>query len=132
MSSMRKPTIRHKYPKKSKIRISISRLICHLLPVPGPRAKAVFPSIRFVVSSNPEKIPDKKSPRSVHCGTSGDNPLAKRIRHTRELPGRPRSNIPFQNSGLATGAEYKCLEPKTSSFLFFGFSFPETSDPAKV
>ena len=132
MSSMRKPTIRHKYPKKSKTRISISRLICHLLPVPGLRAKAAYPLIRFVVSSNPEKTPDKKSPRSVHCDTSGGNLLAKRILHTRELPGRPRSNISFQNSGLATGAEYKCPSPKTSSFLFFGFLLSETSDPTNA
>ena len=124
ISSKRRPTIKHRYPKKSKIRISISRLICHLLPVLGLRTKTVFPSIAFAVISSPVKIPDKKSPRSVHYGTSGGNPLAKRKQRTRELPGRPRSNISFQNSGLTTGAEYKCLEPKTSSFLFFRLSLP--------
>lgn len=124
MSSMRKPTIKHKYPKKSNIRISISRLICRLLPVLGLRTKTVFPSIAFAVISSPVKIPDKKSPRSVHYDTSGGNPLATRKQRTRGLPGRPRSNISFQNSGLTTGAEYKCLEPKTSSFLFFRLPLP--------
>ena len=123
MSSMRKPTIKHKYPKKSNIRISISRLICHLLPVLGLRTKTAFPSISFAVTSNPVKIPDKKSPRSVHCDTSGGNPLAKRKQRTHELPGRPRLNISFQNSASLSGAKYKCLEPKTSSFLFFS-AFP--------
>ena len=119
MSSMRKPTIRHKYPKKSKTRISISRLICHLLPVPGLRAKAAFPSIRFVVSSNPEKIPDKKSPRSVHCGTSGGNPLAKRILHTREPPGRPRSNISFRNCTSLQEQNINAQARKRQVFYFW-------------
>ena len=123
MSSMRKPTIKHKYPKKSNIRISISRLICHLLPVLGLRTKTAFPSIAFAVTSSPVKIPDKKSPRSVHCDTSGGNPLAKRKQRTHELPGRPRLTISFQNSASLSGAKYKCLEPKTSSFLFFS-AFP--------
>ena len=129
ISSKRRPTIKHKYPKKSKIRISISRLICHLLPVLGLRTKVAFPSIAFAVISSPVKIPDKKSPRSVHYDTSGGNPRAKRKQRTRELPGRPRSNISFQNSGLTTGAEYKCLEPKTSSFLFFRLSLAKTPEP---
>ena len=129
ISSKRKPAIKHKYPKKSKIRISISRLICHLLPVLGLRTKTVFPSIAFAVISSPVKIPDKKSPRSVHYDTSGGNPLARRKQRTHELPGRPRSNISFQNSGLTTGAEYKCLEPKTSSFLFFWLPLAMTPEP---
>ncbi len=60
MSSMRKPTIKHKYPKKRKIRISISRLIYHLLPVLGLRTKTTFLSIPLAVILSPVKIPDKK------------------------------------------------------------------------
>jgi len=125
MSSMRKPTIRHKYPKKSKIRISISRLICHLLLVPGLRAKAAFPSIRFVVSSNPEKTPDKKSPRSVHCDTSGGNPLAMRILHTREPPGRPRSNISFRYYASLQVQNINAQAQKRQVFYFLVFPCPK-------
>ena len=122
---MRKPTIKHRYPKKSKIRISISRLICHLLPVPGLRAKAAFLSIRFVVSSNPEKIPDKKSLRSVRCDTSGGNPLAKRKLHTRELPGRPRLNISFQNYASLQVQNINAPARKRQVFYFLPLPRPK-------
>ena len=129
MSSMRKPTIRHKYPKKSNIRISISRLICHLLPVLGLRTKTEFPSIAFAVISSPVKIPDKKSPRSVHYDTSGGNPLAKRKQRTRELPGRPRSNISFQNSASLQEQNINAWNRKRQVFYFSGFPFPQTPRP---
>ena len=124
MSSMRKPAIKHKYPKKSKIRISISRLICRLLLVLGLRTKTVFPSIAFVVISSPVKIPDKKSPRSVHYDTSGGNPLAKRKQRTRGLPGRPRSNISFQNSASLQEQNINAWNRKRQVFYFFRLSLP--------
>lgn len=127
MSSMRKPTIKHRYPKKSKIRISISRLICRLLPVLGLRMKTEFPSIAFAVISSPVKIPDKKSPRSVHCDTSGGNPLAKHKQRTRGLPGRPRSNISFQNSASLQEQNINAWNRKRQVFYFFRFSLPVNS-----
>lgn len=127
MSSMRKPAIKHKYPKKSNIRISISRLICRLLPVLGLRTKTVYPSIAFAVISSPVKIPDKKSPRSVHYDTSGGNPLAKRKQHTRELPGRPRSNISFLNSASLQEQNINAWNRKRQVFYFFRPPLPVNS-----
>ena len=126
MSSMRKPTIKHRYPKKSKIRISISRLICHSLPALNFRKKAADRSASPALISSPEKIPDKTSLHSAHCDTLGGNSLAKRKQRIHELPRRPRSDTLLSELRLTTGAEYKCPGPKTSRFLFFSVSLSST------
>ena len=118
MSSIRKPTIKHKYPNKSKTRISISRLICHLLLVLDLQPKTVFPSIAFSVISSPVKIPGKKSLRSVHYDTSGGNPLAKRKQHTRELPGKPRLNISFHSFAMLLVQNINAWARKRQVFYF--------------